>query len=137
MLRKINSNLAQQEGFLFEETLTGFKWMGNRTEVLQGQGYEVIFAFEEAIGFCIGNLVRDKDGVAASAVFAEMALSLHREGTTVKDHLEALGERYGHFQARNHYVICRDAEKTDAIFARLPTPTLTPNTDPDPTWQAP
>jgi len=82
-------------------------------------GYDVIFAFEEAIGFCIGDLVKDKDGVAASAVFAEMALSLKRDGMTPKAHLEALGDKYGHFQARNHYVICRDPEKTDKIFERL------------------
>ena len=33
-----------------EETLTGFKWMGTRTEQLAKEGIEVIFAYEEAIG---------------------------------------------------------------------------------------
>merc|ERR1719326_788068 len=48
-----------------------------------------------------------------------MALSLQRQGLTPKAHLEALGDKYGHFQARNHYVICRDPAKTDKIFERL------------------
>lgn len=50
----------QEEGFHYEETLTGFKWLGNRALELQQQGYHVLFAFEEAIGFMLGTAVRDK-----------------------------------------------------------------------------
>ena len=50
-----------------------FKWMGNRTQELRDNGYDVIFAFEEAIGFCVGDVVKDKDGVCAAAVFSEFA----------------------------------------------------------------
>lgn len=42
--------VARAEGIHHEETLTGFKWMGNRTEQLAKEGIEVIFAYEEAIG---------------------------------------------------------------------------------------
>lgn len=44
------SAVAKAEGIYHEETLTGFKWMGNRTQQLAEQGIEVIFAYEEAIG---------------------------------------------------------------------------------------
>ncbi|GMH65521.1 hypothetical protein TrRE_jg6936, partial [Triparma retinervis] len=37
--------VAKKEGFLFEETLTGFKWMGNRSEELRAEGYNVVFAY--------------------------------------------------------------------------------------------
>lgn len=47
---KMIGSMAQTEGFKFVETLTGFKWMGNRTRDLQAQGKTVLFAFEEAIG---------------------------------------------------------------------------------------
>ena len=51
-------------GLRFEETLTGFKWMGNRSaELREREGCTVLFAFEEAIGFCVGDVVKDKDGV--------------------------------------------------------------------------
>lgn len=53
-------SMAEAEGFKFEETLTGFKWMGNRTDELRKQGKTVIFSFEEAIGFCVGDVVKDK-----------------------------------------------------------------------------
>lgn len=46
MLKKI----GEREGFHFEETLTGFKWMGNRALDLRAAGYSVGFAYEEAIG---------------------------------------------------------------------------------------
>lgn len=38
---------------LMQETLTGFKWMGNRARELMDQGKTVLFAFEEAIGTLI------------------------------------------------------------------------------------
>jgi len=43
--------LAAAEGFEFEQTLTGFKWLGNVAKQKQAQGKRVLFAFEEAIGF--------------------------------------------------------------------------------------
>lgn len=47
--------------------------MGNKTDELIAENKHVLFSFEEAIGFCIGTTVKDKDGVAAAAIFAEMA----------------------------------------------------------------
>jgi len=38
--------------------------------------HKVVVAFEESIGFCCGDLVNDKDGVCAAAVFAEMAVQV-------------------------------------------------------------
>lgn len=43
---KFLQTMAQREGFLFEETLTGFKWMANRGLQLQKEGYKILFAFE-------------------------------------------------------------------------------------------
>ncbi|KAI9915011.1 hypothetical protein PsorP6_007494 [Peronosclerospora sorghi] len=116
MLRAV----AQAEGLNFEETLTGFKWMGNKTAELRNAGKTVLFSFEEAIGFCLGDLVKDKDGVTAAAVFAEMAGYLETtKRVTVQQHLNALYERYGHFVTQNHYVKCYDSVKIRAIFERL------------------
>ena len=47
---KFIGSMASVEGFQFEETLTGFKWMGNRTKELEENGKTVLFAYEEAIG---------------------------------------------------------------------------------------
>jgi phosphomannomutase len=57
------AEIARVEGFHFEETLTGFKWIGSRAETLsREEGYLSLFCYEEAIGFCCGDIVHDKDG---------------------------------------------------------------------------
>ena len=43
---KILESMSKVEGFVFEETLTGFKWMANRSLELKKQGYHILFAFE-------------------------------------------------------------------------------------------
>eukprot|EP00798_Chlamydomonas_sp_ICE-L_P020798 gene20797-27631_t len=87
---KMLSKLAEVEGLHFEETLTGFKWLGNRSIELEKEGYQVLFAFEEAIGFMFGDMFKDKDGVAAAAVFAEMAAHLYSSGSSVQQQLQEL-----------------------------------------------
>lgn len=112
--------MARAEGLHFEETLTGFKWLGNRARELEEEGMTVLFCFEEAIGFSFNfALTPDKDGVAAAAVFNEMAAALDAErGVTVREHLASLYERYGTFANRQGYVV-RDPAANADLFAKL------------------
>jgi phosphoglucomutase len=55
--------LAKKEGFKFTETLTGFKWLGNVARDLDRQGYNAVYAFEEALGYMVPQTVHDKDSV--------------------------------------------------------------------------
>lgn len=88
---KMIEAMSHTEGFRFSECLTGkymtvaylkerlmfdkgFKYIGNTALELERQGYEVLFGYEEAIGYMFGNILRDKDGVAASV---RMAFLLH------------------------------------------------------------
>jgi hypothetical protein len=48
--------MAKAEGFTFRETLTGFKWLGNVAAQMEGEGFEVLFAYEEAIGFMFNKM---------------------------------------------------------------------------------
>lgn len=85
--------MAEKEGFSCEDTLTGFKWMGNRAHDLAKEGKRVIFSFEEAIGFMCGTKVLDKDGISAEAVVAEMGVYLMRnENRTFIDKLDWIYE---------------------------------------------
>jgi phosphomannomutase len=116
---KFLAKLAEVNGFLFEETLTGFKWIGNRAQELEDKGYNAIFAFEEAIGFTVGKVVRDKDGVSALGFFAEWAVHLHNRGQTANDYLESLYKEYGYFVTDNSYFICHDPQTIKRIFVRM------------------
>ena len=83
-------------------------------------GKQVLFSYEEAIGFCIGDIVRDKDGVVAVAVFTEMAQYLKNEKQlSVTAHLDQLCQKYGYFAQYNGYLYWRDQKKIDQIFSRL------------------
>ncbi|WAQ98863.1 PGM2L-like protein [Mya arenaria] len=113
---KILAAIAKKEGFHFEETLTGFKWMGNRANIVVQEGKTVLFAFEEAIGFMCGSTVLDKDGVSAAAVAAEMATNVYGNGKTLKDQLDEIYNMYGMHINSNSYYICHEAAAIKAMF---------------------
>jgi phosphoglucomutase len=85
--------MAEKEGFHHEETLTGFKWMGNKSLDLVEQGYDAPYAFEEAIGYMFGDIVRDKDGIAAATVFLSLVVELYERRETVTQLLDRLCQR--------------------------------------------
>ncbi len=67
--------------------------MGNRAHDLLSKGHDAIFAYEEAIGFMLGSVVLDKDGISSAAAMAEYACWLHEQGKTFSVHLEELYQR--------------------------------------------
>ena len=92
---KMLRSMAQIEGFHHEETLTGFKWMGNKSLDLVNQGYTAPYAFEEAIGYMFGEIVRDKDGIAAATMFLSLVVEIYERNGTILQLLEELYRRYG------------------------------------------
>jgi phosphomannomutase len=82
--------VAAHYGFGFEQTLTGFKWVSRVPNL--------IFGYEEALGYCVDwNQVRDKDGLSAAVIVADIASALAEQGYTLGDQLEKLMQRYGYF----------------------------------------
>ncbi|KAL0267139.1 UNVERIFIED_CONTAM: hypothetical protein PYX00_009491 [Menopon gallinae] len=117
---KILSTMSKKEGFKFEETLTGFKWMGNVSFDRMKTGKTVLFAFEEAIGFMCGTGVLDKDGVSAAVKVAEMAAYLKQNhNLNLQDKLRELYMLYGQHITLNSYYICHDPSTINRIFHRL------------------
>lgn len=116
---KMVQQMAYQEGFMFVECLTGFKYIGNTALDFVARGFEVPFGYEEAIGFMFGSQIRDKDGVAATLVFAELVASLQRSGQTVRGFLDELYQAYGYFQTSNGYLVCYDPAVVQRVFSRL------------------
>jgi phosphomannomutase len=82
------SRIAAAHGVRHETTLTGFKWISR----VPG----LVYGYEEALGYCVAPaLVRDKDGVTAALVVAELAASLKAAGRTLLDALDDLARRHG------------------------------------------
>lgn len=116
---KILQTISRHEGFNFEETLTGFKWMGNKADQFLQEGKTILFAFEEAIGFMCGSSVLDKDGVSAAMVASEMATYLYEQGITLHKQLDNIYQRYGYHLSLNSYFICNDKNIINQLFNDL------------------
>ncbi|XP_022657809.1 phosphoglucomutase-2-like isoform X1 [Varroa destructor] len=113
-------SVANLEGFNFEETLTGFKWMGNRGIELTKAGKIVLFAYEEAIGYMCGTSVWDKDGISAAMHVAELVAYLDStKAGTLQEHLDRLFVKYGFHVTNNSYYLSHQPEMTKKMFNRI------------------
>jgi len=118
---KILRAIAQKEGFNFEETLTGFKWIANKIDEVMQSDPEVqnIFAFEEAIGYMCTTDVLDKDGVSAFGAACEMVNYLYSKNLTLVKQLEIVFETYGKHVSNNSYYFCYDRPQIGKMFDRI------------------
>ncbi len=87
MLRQI----AAAAGLGYAETLTGFKWIVRAPT----PEHPLVLGYEEALGYCVGDAVRDKDGIGALLLACEMVSDLVDQGLTVWDRLDDLARRFG------------------------------------------
>jgi phosphomannomutase len=110
--------IAASLGARCEETLTGFKWIANRAMELEHEGYEVVLGYEEALGYCVGDAVRDKDGISAAALVAEMTAVLRERGRTLEDELDAIAQRWGVY-ASGQVNVTASAASLAAMMDRL------------------
>jgi phosphomannomutase len=95
------ASVARSHGITHLETLTGFKWIAHTAITHKAEtGSRLVMGYEEALGYSVGELVRDKDGVSAVAIFAEMAAWLKQNGRTVFGLLEEAYRRYGLYVTR-------------------------------------
>ena len=93
--------------------------MGNRSYSLLEEGHEVLFAFEEAIGFMFGTTVLDKDGISAGVVIAELGGHLYETNRTFTNLLEEIYMKYGRFMSSNSYYICHSTDIISTLFESL------------------
>lgn len=87
--------MARSKNAPYYETLTGFKWIANKA--LANPQTPFAFGYEEALGYTLGELVRDKDGVSAAVLFCEMVASWMDEGRTVLQQIEKIDREFGIF----------------------------------------
>jgi phosphomannomutase len=88
--------LAAAAGAAFAETLTGFKWiMRASDDPAVSAGHQFLFGYEEALGYAVTDLVRDKDGMSAALARAGAAAEAKSQGRTVADLLDDITRRFG------------------------------------------
>ncbi len=97
--------VADHYGARCERTLTGFKWVWNASlEIERREKVRFAFGFEEALGYSIGDLVRDKDGITAAVVFAELAAEESAKGSSLFQRLERLYREHGLWVSVQHSI---------------------------------
>jgi phosphomannomutase len=122
--------IASAHGAHYERTLTGFKWIVR--PAFAHPEWRFVMGYEEALGYSVGELVRDKDGLTAAVAFADLTARLKSSGATVRDALAAFDARYGAYRtAQRSFRIPADAQQTVMARARtLPGATdLRPEAD--------
>jgi len=109
---RLLSAMCRAAGVAHEETLTGFKWIG-RVEGLR-------YGYEEALGYCVDpEHVRDKDGVSAALLVAELAATLKARGRTLGDRLDDLARAHGVHATDAFSVRVSDLALIGTLMARL------------------
>ncbi|MFO7886868.1 MAG: phospho-sugar mutase [Eubacteriales bacterium] len=90
--------IANNYGVNCEDTLTGFKFIGEKIEEYsKTEDKNYIFGYEESAGYLIGEYVRDKDAVSAALIASEMAGYFKKNGSSLNEELKKLYEKYGYY----------------------------------------
>jgi phosphomannomutase len=105
--------MCERRGLPYMETLTGFKWLARTSP-------DLAFAFEEALGYCVApEFLRDKDGISAALVVAEIAAGQAARFATLQDRLDELAEEFGVYETGQLSVRVDDLGEIAACMKRL------------------
>ncbi|MFS0658081.1 phospho-sugar mutase [Niallia alba] len=96
---EIGRTIAKSYGIPTIDTLTGFKFIGEKIqEFEQTHEHTFLFGYEESYGYLIGDFVRDKDAVQSAIFAAEVAAYYKAKGLTLYEGLLEIFEKYGFYQ---------------------------------------
>jgi phosphomannomutase len=105
--------LCEARGVPYAETLTGFKW------IVRG-AVDLAYGYEEALGYCVApGLVRDKDGITAGLLVAELAAKLKAEGSSLAGRLDELAREFGVHQTDQLSMRVDDLGEITRAMARV------------------
>lgn len=108
----LGGRIAHDFGINHIQTLTGFKFIGEKIAEMEGTEKNFLFGYEESYGYLIAPFVRDKDAVQAALLTAEMALFYKKEGTTLLQKLTNLYEKFGYHKEHLHTITLDDSDGT-------------------------
>lgn len=95
----LGAAIAKKKGLIVLETLTGFKYIGEKMNQFDlHKKNEFVVGYEESYGYLVGHYARDKDAVVSSMLICEMAAYHKDRGITLIDRLKELYSEYGFYQ---------------------------------------
>ncbi len=94
----LGANIASSYGAKVMETLTGFKFIGEKIKQMEeDKSGKFIFGYEESYGYLAGTFVRDKDAVISSALIAQMATYYKSCNMNIFDALDIIYKKHGYY----------------------------------------
>ncbi|MEW9676340.1 phospho-sugar mutase [Lentibacillus sp. L22] len=108
------------------DTLTGFKYIGEKIRQYDTTEETFIFGFEESYGYLISGIVRDKDAVQAAVMASELAYYWKKQGKTLLDALDVLYEKYGYYREGMTSLTLKGKEGAARIEAMMEEVRTTP-----------
>lgn len=119
--------IAEARGARHESTLTGFKWIVNAGLALEAAGEGTfLYGYEEALGYTVGKVVRDKDGMSAALVFCDLVETLRARGESVWDQLVSLWREVGIWASAQHSLTVAGPNGSEQLRAAIETLGTTP-----------
>ena len=96
---ELGANIAKSYGVSSVDTLTGFKFIGEKIHEYETTNEATfIMGYEESYGYLVGTHARDKDGVVSALLISEMAAYYYDKGMTLYEGLQEVYKKYGYYK---------------------------------------
>ncbi len=117
---EIGAVIAEKHGVKVFQTLTGFKYIGEKICEWEADGSQsYLFGYEESYGYLAGDNSRDKDAVSASMLIAEMAAYYKNNGKTLVDALNEIYAEYGYYFDCLETIVLKGREGAERIKSSM------------------
>ena len=118
----LGANIGRSFGLQIEETLTGFKYIGDKINTYEQTGdKEFVIGYEESYGYLVGTHARDKDAVVSAMLICQMAAWYKNQGKTLVDALNAVYEEYGYYLDALDSFVLKGKDGAEKIRALMQT----------------
>ena len=112
----LGAAIAEKNGAKSVQTLTGFKYIGEKICLWEESGENTfLFGYEESYGYLAGTHARDKDAVSSAMLIAEMASYYKNKGMTLVDAMNGIYDEYGYYFDCLETIVLKGKEGAEKI----------------------
>lgn len=112
--------MAAEYGVQYCEVFTGFKWIARAA--IERPDLRLVFAYEQALGYLVGDRPLDKDGITAAVMMAEIAALADAEGTDIEGRLIDLERRFGAYRTAERSVPMSPSQGREVVGRLIAAP---------------
>ena len=117
---ELTKAIAKNYGAKVFETLTGFKWIGEKIRKFEEENsYKYLFGFEESYGCLIAPHARDKDGISAVMALCEATAFYKNKGWSLWEQMIKIYEKYGYYREGQVSIVLKGADGAEEIKNKM------------------